>query len=108
MEIVQITTTAGSKEEAQKIADHLVSERLAACVQVAGPVTSTYRWEGSVETAEEFICFVKTRSTLAAEVEKMVKSLHSYENPEILTLPVLSGSADYLAWVVEETKPVEG
>lgn len=107
MEIVQISTTTGSSEEAQRIADHLVAQRLAACVQVLGPVSSTYRWEGSVETAEEFMCVIKTRRDLATEVEKAVKSLHPYENPEILTAPVLGGSADYLAWVASETAPPE-
>lgn len=103
MDIVQISTTTGSSEEAQRIADHLVAERLAACVQVLGPIRSTYRWRGSIETSEEFICFIKTRAELAAPVEHAIKSLHSYEDPEILTMPILGGSADYLAWVASET-----
>lgn len=70
-----------------------------------GPIRSTYRWEGSVETAEEFMCVIKTRRDLATEVEKAIKALHSYENPEIVTLPVLGGSPDYLAWVASETLP---
>ncbi|HWC13478.1 MAG TPA: divalent-cation tolerance protein CutA [Actinomycetota bacterium] len=105
MDFVQITTTTETAAEARKIADHLVEQRLAACVQVMGPITSTYRWQGSVERAEEFMCFVKTRCAMAAKVEAAIVSLHSYENPEIVVTPIEGGSSDYLAWVASETTP---
>lgn len=102
-----MTTTTESASEAQTIADHLVEQRLAACVQVSGPLTSTYRWKGSVERSEEFMCVIKTRRALVREVEVAVRSLHSYDNPEILVVPIQDGSPDYLAWIESETAPDE-
>lgn len=100
-----MTTTTESVAEAQDIADHLVEQRLAACVQIAGPITSTYRWEGTVHASEEFMCFIKTRRDLIAEVEILVRSLHSYDNPEIIVLPIEGGSSPYLEWIRAETTP---
>jgi len=78
--------------------------RLAACVQVLGPITSTYRWEGAIETSQEWRCEAKTRVELYDEIEKAIRSLHSYQVPEILAVPVVDGSADYLAWLDREVK----
>lgn len=103
MDLVQITTTTETPDQARKIADHLVDRRLAACVQLMGPIISTYRWQGSVERAEEFMCFIKTRRSLAAEVEAAIRSLHSYDNPEIVVTQIEGGSSDYLGWVTSET-----
>lgn len=103
MDLVQITTTTETRDAARAIADHLVENHLAACVQVVGPITSTYRWQGSVERTDEFMCFIKTRRALAAEVETAIVSLHSYENPEIVVTPIEGGSSDYLTWVASET-----
>ena len=103
MGFVQMTTTTESEAEARAIADHLVERRLAACVQVTGPVTSTYRWEGTVQNSEEFMCFIKTRSELVTEVESAIRALHSYENPEIIVVGIEGGSSDYLRWVRTET-----
>lgn len=98
-----MSTTTASAAEAQEIADHLVGQRLAACVQVTGPVSSTYRWQGNVEKADEFLCLIKTRRELAKEVEAAIRSLHSYDNPEIIVVPIEGGSSDYLGWIVAET-----
>lgn len=98
-----MSTTTETVAEARDIADHLVEHRLAACVQVTGPVTSTYRWEGRVHTSEEFMCFIKTRRELAADVEALIRSLHSYDNPEIIVVPIQGGSASYLEWLGTET-----
>jgi periplasmic divalent cation tolerance protein len=103
MDLVQITTTTDSKASADAIAEHLVQRRLAACGQVLGPVTSTYRWDGKVERAEEFTCLVKTRAELIVLVEEAIRSLHPYEVPEIVAVPIVGGSADYLDWVAAET-----
>ena len=103
---MQMSTTTESATEAQEIADHLVEQRLAACVQVTGPVASTYRWQGNVERAEEFLCLIKTRRELANEVEAAIRSLHSYDNPEIVVVPIEGGSRDYLTWIEAETGPV--
>jgi periplasmic divalent cation tolerance protein len=96
---IQVVTTAGTRDDAQRIARALVEERLAACVQVAGPVTSTYRWKGQIETSEEWQCWAKTRQSLYERVEQTIRRLHPYEVPEILALPVLAGSVAYLSWL---------
>ena len=101
---IQVTTTTESKEQAQSIAQNLVSAKLAACVQILGPITSTYRWKGKVETAEEWLCLIKTREGLYEELEKEIISLHSYETPEIIAVPISKGSADYLSWLDAEIK----
>ncbi|MGV8057824.1 MAG: divalent-cation tolerance protein CutA [Smithellaceae bacterium] len=94
-----VTTTTESKEEAKIIAQHLVGEKLAACVQILGPITSTYRWKGKVETAEEWMCLIKTREGLYEDVEKAIISLHPYETPEIIAVPISKGSPGYLNWL---------
>jgi len=99
---IQIVTTAGTRDDAQRIARALVDERLAACVQVVGPVASTYRWKGQIESGEEWQCWAKTRQSLYERVEQAIRRLHPYEVPEILALPVLAGSAAYLAWLDAE------
>ncbi len=99
---IQIVTTAGTRDDAQRIARALVEGRLAACVQVVGPVTSTYRWKGQIETGEEWQCWAKTRQSLYERVEQAIRRLHPYEVPEILALPVLAGNAAYLSWLDEE------
>lgn len=96
---VQVLTTAGSKEEAERICDALIEDRLAACVQVAGPLSSTYRWQGEVEREQEWQCLAKTEARLYEEVEAAIRRVHSYEEPEILAIPVLAGSRGYLDWV---------
>lgn len=103
-EFIQVVTTAGSRDEAQRLAQVLVDGRLAACVQVLGPVTSTYWWQGERETAEEWQCVVKTARRLYSEVEAAIRVHHSYTTPEILALPILVGHADYLAWLEAELK----
>lgn len=96
---VQVLTTAGSEQEAKRICDALVEDRLAACVQVAGPVSSTYRWQGQIERGREWQCLVKTEARLYDEVESAIRRVHSYEEPEILAIPVLAGSIGYLSWI---------
>ena len=100
---IQVVTTTPTRDVAQQIASSLVERKLAACAQVAGPITSTYRWKGKVESAEEWLCVVKTRRDLYGAVEAAIRGVHPYEVPEILALPVLDGSADYLTWLKEET-----
>jgi len=102
---VVVLSTAGSRDEAERIAAALVEERLAACVNVVAPVTSIYRWRGDVERAEEVLLVVKTRRAAAARVTARIRELHSYDLPEAIVLPIDGGSADYLAWVLGETAP---
>ncbi len=81
----------------------MVERRLAACAQVVGPITSTYRWEGKVEEAEEWLVLLKTTADLFDELAAGVREVHSYDVPEIIAVPVQEGSADYLAWITQET-----
>jgi periplasmic divalent cation tolerance protein len=100
-EYVQVLTAAGSEDEAERISAALVERRLAACVQVVGPVSSRYRWQGEVETAREWLCLAKTEASRYGEVEAAIRELHSYEEPEIVATPIVTGSAGYLAWISE-------
>jgi len=100
-EFIQITTTIDSEELAMKIAGKLVEKKIAACVQVSGPITSTYEWKGKIEKAKEWYCVIKTRNNLYQEVEEAIKALHPYEVPEIIALPILEGNKDYLDWLTQ-------
>lgn len=100
---IQITTTTETKEQAQSIAQHLVEIKLAACVQIVGPITSIYRWKGKVENAPEWLCLIKTRDYLYSKVEIAIKSLHPYETPEIIATQIVKGSREYLKWMDDET-----
>lgn len=98
-DIIQIITTTASREEALRLAQALVEQRLAACVQIDGPLTSVYRWQGASEEAEEWRCLIKTGAALYPQVAAAIRALHSYETPEILAVPVLASSAHYRAWL---------
>jgi periplasmic divalent cation tolerance protein len=99
---IQVVTTTQRKEDAERIGRALVDERLAACVQIVGPITSVYRWRGAVETAEEWQCWAKGRRELYERMEAAIRRLHPYEVPEILAVPVAAGAESYLAWLDEQ------
>jgi periplasmic divalent cation tolerance protein len=99
---IQITTTTDKKEVAERIAFRLVEEKLAACVQIVGPITSIYRWKENIERAEEWQCIIKSREGLYKEIELVIKSVHSYEVPEIIAIPIVAGSGEYLEWLQGE------
>lgn len=103
MDIIQVITTTASSADARRIAGALVERRLAACVQIVGPIQSIYRWEGKMETSEEFQCWIKTRAAHYDRVEQAIRELHSYEVPEILAVPVVNGGQAYLDWLRQET-----
>jgi periplasmic divalent cation tolerance protein len=94
-----VLITAGSEEEANNIAKSLVKGKKAACVNIVPAVESLFRWEGKIESARESLLLVKTRASLFPEIVEMVKRIHSYEVPEIIALPVIAGSEDYLTWL---------
>ncbi len=96
--IIVLVTTA-SKHEAEEIVQHLLGDKLIACGNIVGPVTSFFRWSGTVERAEEFLVLMKTRRDLFQRLSDVVKTLHSYKVPEILAVPVVEGSMDYLEWL---------
>ncbi|MGA2797952.1 MAG: divalent-cation tolerance protein CutA [Thermoguttaceae bacterium] len=100
---IQVFTNTESRDDAETIGRALVDGRLAACVQIVGPITSIYRWQGKINTAQEWQCWIKTRRELYDRIEETIRSLHPYEVPEILAVAVTAGSADYLAWLNEET-----
>jgi periplasmic divalent cation tolerance protein len=103
-DFVQVTTTTGSRADAEKIAAELVARRLAGCVQVAGPITSTYRWQGNVETAEEWMCVVKTSHAQMTAIQTLLNEIHPYDVPEIIATPIVDGSPAYLKWLDEQLK----
>ena len=96
---VQVITTTGKKKDAEKMAEFLVEKRLAACVQIFGPITSVYWWEGRTEKANEWFCLIKTTRALYENVESAIRKIHPYKVPEILAIPVVAGSKDYLSWL---------
>ncbi len=98
-EFIQVTTTASTKEEAGRIAKALLDRRLAACVQIAGPIESHYWWKGQLEQSAEWLCIIKTLRVKYASVEAAIRANHSYEVPEIVAVPIETGSAPYLAWL---------
>ena len=99
---VQVLTAAGSREEAAAIADALLERRVAACVQVVGPVHSRYWWKGRIESADEWLCLAKTTAAAVDEAMDEIGRRHSYEAPEITVTPIVAGSARYLAWIGAE------
>ena len=102
LEFVQITTTAGNRKDAEQIAAELVSRRLAGCVQVSGPIQSTYRWQGKTETVEEWMCVAKTSRNKLPAIQNLLGEIHRYEVPELIATPIVDGSEKYLAWLAEQ------
>ena len=96
-------TTTDSRAEAMELGRSAVQARLAACAQVAGPVASTYWWEGGIERAEEWLVLLKLPATRFSELAAFITERHSYDEPEIVAIPIVAGSATYLSWISEET-----
>jgi periplasmic divalent cation tolerance protein len=97
-----VMTTCTSQEEASRLAAALVEKKLAACVQASG-ITSTYRWKDALETSKEVRLTIKAKVVDYAAIEALITSLHSYEVPEVLAVPVIAGSSAYLEWIDSET-----
>ncbi|TWT85522.1 Divalent-cation tolerance protein CutA [Posidoniimonas polymericola] len=104
-EFVQIQTTTGDRAVAERIAAELVDRRLAACVQIAGPMTSTYRWQGEVESTEEYVCTLKCRAAAFDEVAELIGSLHPYDVPDVIATPISHASHAYGKWLNESLSP---
>lgn len=104
-EIIQVVTTTADKESADKIALQVLQRRHGACVQISGPIESSYWWNGRIETAREFTCTIKTLKEKFPQVEKTILEFHPYDQPEILATPVVAIAADYAAWLHEQLKP---
>lgn len=101
---VIVLVTAADKMEAERISRTLLEEHLIACANIVNPVASLFYWKGKIDCADECLVVMKSRHDLFAALEQRVKALHSYEVPEILALPIVAGSADYLAWLNENLK----
>lgn len=99
-----VLTTAGSQEEARKIAQALIERRLAACVNILPSVESVYRWKDNAETAQEWMLLIKTTGTAFAEVQAAIGELHSYELPECVLLAIEDGSPEYLKWITDSVR----
>jgi periplasmic divalent cation tolerance protein len=104
MQTVIVTTTTASAEAAQALAADAVDAQLGACAQVAGPVTSVYRWEGAMQTEQEWRVEIKTAADRVDALVAHIVANHDYDVPEVVATPVVAGSADYLSWVVNETR----
>ncbi|HEX4060750.1 MAG TPA: divalent-cation tolerance protein CutA [Streptosporangiaceae bacterium] len=102
-EYLQVQTTTDSRAEAMELGRSAVQARLAACAQVAGPVASTYWWEGGIERAEEWLVLLKLPAARFSELAAFITERHSYDEPEIVAIPIVAGSAPYLTWISEET-----
>ena len=103
-EHIQVITTVEKQEQAERIARTLVEKRLAGCVQIIGPASSTYWWENKIETAQEWLCIIKSKRNLYEELEQAIREMHPYKVPEILATPVVAGSKKYLEWLDNELK----
>ncbi len=101
---ILVLVTASSGEEAHLIADKLLTERKAACVNIVSGVSSFFWWNRKVDSARETLLLIKTRKSLLHDVIKLVKANHSYEVPEIIALPIVGGNPDYLEWIEKETE----
>ena len=99
-----VLTTCGSREEAHRIANQLVEQRLAACVNIVPQIESVYRWQDEVETATEWLLLIKTTTTLFERLREAVLKLHSYDVPECIEVEIEDGSAAYLEWIANSVK----
>lgn len=98
-----VVLCTSKKQEAKRIANALVREKLAACVNIVPMVSSVYRWKGKIMKDEEALMVIKTKSSLFMKIVKRIKSLHSYAVPEIIELKITKGNKDYLNWITEST-----
>ena len=101
---ILVTTTTSTHNDADSIAAALLDNHLAACVQIAGPITSRYWWNNAVQHQQEFLCLIKTRADLYHDVEDTIRANHPYDVPEIVAIPFSHGSSDYLSWLTASTR----
>ena len=104
---IVVLSTCASADEAERIARRLIDERLAACVNVISPVRSFYRWKGAVEDFAEWLLIIKSSRELFPTLSAALESAHSYELPEIIAIPIVEGSPNYLSWIERELRPAE-
>ena len=105
---IVVIMTAADKEEALKIVRRLLSERLIACANIVGPVSSLFWWEGKIDEADEFLVFMKSKKKLFKRLSERAKEIHGYQVPEIIALPVMEGLPSYLDWLGASLQSVSG
>jgi len=101
---IVVFVTASAEEEAHRIAELLLNQRKAACINIVPKVDSLFWWQGTLDSARESLLIIKTRASLLPEVVELVKSVHSYEVPEVIALPIIGGNEEYLKWIDSEVK----
>jgi len=104
-EAIQVVTTTAERKDASALAKAVLDKRLGACVQISGPIDSSYWWNNRLETAQEWILTIKTRRDLFKPLEKLLLELHPYDQPEIVATACVEISAGYLKWLNEQVKP---
>jgi periplasmic divalent cation tolerance protein len=104
---IVVFSTCASGDEAERLARRLVDERLAACVNVISPVRSFYRWKGAVEDSAEWLLIIKSSRSLFGSLREVLESAHSYEVPEVVAIPIVDGSPNYLSWIDQELRAAE-
>jgi periplasmic divalent cation tolerance protein len=102
--LIQVSTTLPSEAAANQLARQLVEKRLAACVQVSGPLTSIYRWQGEIEQGQEWLCTAKTTADAFARIAEAIAAAHPYDVPEIIATPLVDVSAGYAEWLRREVE----
>ena len=102
-----VLTTCNSSETSSLIAETLISNKLAACVNIIKGVESVYQWQGKIEHDKEILLIIKTRESLFSQVEQTIQELHSYELPEIIAVPIKTGEKNYLNWIQSATLATE-
>jgi periplasmic divalent cation tolerance protein len=103
-EHVIVTSTTDSEDAARALAAGVIAAKLGACAQIVGPITSVYRWAGEVQTEPEWRVEIKTATDRVVALAEHIKAHHSYDVPEIIATPITGGSAEYLSWLVDETR----
>lgn len=102
---VVIMVTASSRRECRKIARRLIEGKLAACVNITQPIQSVYWWEGKIDHGKEFLMFIKSSRDLFPQIKAEISLIHSYHTPEIICLPIIDGSRNYLQWIGDSVRP---
>jgi periplasmic divalent cation tolerance protein len=106
-EYIQIMTTVAQQEDAESIARELLRQRLAACVQIIGPLKSYFWWQGKIDQAAEYLCIIKSRMDLYPRAEEAIMHVHPYDVPEIVATPIVAGAGGYLQWLGAELRVPE-
>lgn len=99
---IVVQTTTGSSADAEKLAAIIIDNAKGACVQIVGPMTSVYQWQGTIQKEEEFLVSIKTTSQVFSSLAELIRQHHAYDVPEIIAIPIIDGSREYLEWVTNQ------